>query len=67
VTENYSGMTVNERLFAAGLTEAFDAAVACQNRTRIVQILNGVGLDRDDVEKIVEVTMSVPLENDGQT
>jgi hypothetical protein len=67
VIENYSGMTVNERLFAAGLIEAFDAAIACQNRTKIVQILDGVGLTRDDVEKIVELTMSVPLENDGQT
>jgi hypothetical protein len=67
VTENYSGMTVNERLYAAGLIEAFDAATACQNRTKIVQILYGVGLTRDDVEKIADLTTSVPLENDGQT
>jgi hypothetical protein len=67
VIENYSVMTVNERLFVAGLTEAFDAAVACHNRTTIVQILDSVGLPRDDVEKIVELTMSAPLENNGQT
>jgi hypothetical protein len=36
---NYGGMTVNERLFAAGLLDEFDAAARARDRARMIEIL----------------------------
>jgi len=41
---DYSGMTVNERLFAAGLLDAWDAAVNARNRNRMIEVLLEVDL-----------------------
>lgn len=41
----YEAMTVNERLFEAGLVEAFDAAVAARNRSEMIRILTAVDVD----------------------
>jgi hypothetical protein len=41
----YAGMTVNERLFEAGLIEAFDAAVRQRNRADIIRILTDVEVE----------------------
>jgi len=38
----YSGMTVNERLFEAGLIEAFDAAAKARDRSEMIRILTEV-------------------------
>lgn len=43
----YGGMTVNERLSAAGLRKAYDAAVAKGDRDEIDQILARIGLRQD--------------------
>ena len=41
---DYSGMTVNERLYAAGLLDAWDAAAKSRDRNRMVELLNEVDL-----------------------
>lgn len=42
---NYSGMTLNERLCAAGILDEFDAAIDEQNRERVVELLDSVEVD----------------------
>ena len=41
----YSGMTLNERLFAAGILDQFDAAIDENNREMVVEILRAVEVD----------------------
>jgi len=41
----YAGMTVNERLFEAGLVEAFDAAARARDRSEMIRILSEVDVD----------------------
>ena len=41
---DYNAMTVNERLFTAGLLAAWDAAVRSRNRDRMIELLNEVEL-----------------------
>lgn len=43
--EELSGMTGNERLFAAGLTEAFASAVAGRDLARVRAILESLYFD----------------------
>lgn len=42
---NYSGMTLNERLFAAGVLDEFDAAIDEKNRERVVELLGTIEVD----------------------
>ena len=44
MSDKYSGMTVNERLFEAGLMSAFDQAARARNKTKMVEILKKVEL-----------------------
>ncbi len=46
--ELFDGMTVNERLFTAGLTDEYDAACAENDRNRINAILTKIGLWQDE-------------------
>jgi hypothetical protein len=55
----FSGMTVNERLFAAGLLEAWDSAVRAGDRRAAVGVLGRVGLE-DQAERIVDTTLADP-------
>ena len=41
---DYSGMTLNERLFSAGLLMDWDTAVQSRNRKRMVELLSKVDL-----------------------
>lgn len=41
----YAGMTLNERLFAAGLIEAFDAAKRTRDRAEMIRLLTDVDVD----------------------
>lgn len=41
----YAGMTVNERLFEAGLMQAFDAAARARDRAELIRILADVAVD----------------------
>ena len=47
MAEDFSGMTTNERLFAAGLMDAYDAAAARDDWSGVNEILGKVGLWRD--------------------
>ncbi|MBB3982408.1 hypothetical protein GGR44_002071 [Sphingobium fontiphilum] len=42
---NYLGMTLNERLFTAGILDEFDAAIDDNNRARVVELLGSVEVD----------------------
>lgn len=55
----YGGMTVNERLYAAGLTSAFDRAALARDRTQMVSILKSVEL-REDAEPIADAILVNP-------
>jgi hypothetical protein len=41
----YAGMTVNERLFEAGLVEAFKTAARARNRSEMIRILSDVDVE----------------------
>jgi hypothetical protein len=55
----YSGMTVNERLFAAGLLNEFDAAIRDGNRSEMIELLGRVELG-DEAADIVDKIMAHP-------
>ena len=52
-------MTANERLFAAGLLDAFDQAARRRNRPRMVEILGKVEL-ADQAEEIADAIVAEP-------
>jgi hypothetical protein len=52
---DYAGMTVNERLFAAGLLQLWDRAVADRNRETLGGLLSQVGLAHQATEIIDSV------------
>lgn len=55
VEENpYEAMTVNERLFNAGLLERFDAAFKESNEDTLREILALVNLKNEDAEAIIK-------------
>ena len=56
---DYSGMTVHERLFSAGILKAWDAAAESRNRKRMVELLSWVGL-ADQANQIVDAVLSIP-------
>jgi len=41
----YAGLTVNERLFEAGLMDAFDAAARARDRAEVIRLLIEVGVE----------------------
>ncbi|SER60573.1 hypothetical protein [Sphingobium sp. YR768] len=48
VRPDYSGMTVNERLFVAGLLHDFEDAIQRHDKVRAMEILASVNLDWPD-------------------
>jgi hypothetical protein len=48
MAEDYSAMTVNERLIVAGLLDAYDEAAASGDRHRINAVIAKVGLWQDE-------------------
>ena len=48
-----AAMTVNERLYIAGLTDESDAAVAARDRHRISVILKKFDLDQTNIDAII--------------
>ena len=48
MAEEYSGMTVNERLAAARLSDHYESAVANGDLAAINQVLAKIGLRQDD-------------------
>jgi hypothetical protein len=51
--EEAAGMTVNERLYAAGLLDAFDAATARRDEAELRRILAKAYLTESDIAGIV--------------
>jgi hypothetical protein len=49
-----AGMTVNERLYVAGLLNAFDDAIAQQDENELRRISEKVHLSRENIEILVE-------------
>lgn len=45
---DYSGMTVNERLYVAGLLDKFDAAARSRNRDEMLNILRKVDVENQE-------------------
>ena len=56
---DYCGMTVNERLVAAGLISDWDNAVQSRNRQRMVELLGKVDLSLQ-AEKISDAILAHP-------
>lgn len=59
-SKDYGGMTVNERLFAAGLVEQFDAAISSGDRQRAIEILVQVSLSDVSAGETVDAVLANP-------
>ena len=57
---NYGGMTVNERLYEAGLMKSFDKAVRRRNRAEIVEVLLQVELSPEQAAETTDAILSDP-------
>jgi hypothetical protein len=55
----FDGMTVNERLFEAGIISKWDDAVTKGDRSRMIELLNKVGL-KDQSAQIVDAVLTNP-------
>ena len=62
---DYSGMTVNERLYAAGLMDEFDAALRARDRARIIMVLERVALSRADAAFSADTILGNPKRYGG--
>ena len=58
--EQAAAMTVNERLFAAGLLDDFDAAAAARDKAGPRSLLAAVHVPDPDIEAIVRTVLSRP-------
>lgn len=56
---DYSGMTVNERLFSAGIMADWDLAAKSRDRKCMIELLSSVGL-ADQAEQIADTILSNP-------
>ncbi len=52
--KKYSGMTVNERLYASGLMDQFDQAVEERDIERVRSILSSLDLSEESIRPILE-------------
>ena len=51
------GMTVNERLYVAGLIDDFDEAVSQNNKLRLKFILEKIYLSPENIQVIIEQSL----------
>jgi hypothetical protein len=56
----YAGTTVNERLSAARLIEAWDAAATRRDRAKMLEILTATGLTAEQAASTVDTTLAGP-------
>ncbi len=56
----YSGMTVNERLYDAGLLEEFDDALRRGDRDQLIAILTRVELDAEQSAWTADTVLAHP-------
>jgi len=57
---NFGGMTVNERLFVAGLLGEWDAAMNVADRSRAIEILTRVDMSEDGAASTVAAVLADP-------
>ena len=60
ITESYSGMTVNERLFVSKLMDDFDAAARRRDRAQMISILVKVDLSENAAACTVDSLLATP-------
>jgi hypothetical protein len=53
-TQNFKGMTVNERLYLSGLMDAFDLARERRDKEQLIEILQRVEVDDPSIKQILE-------------
>jgi hypothetical protein len=58
----YKGMTVNERLWASGLSDEFDKAVKDMDVNKATRILEEVELTKPNIDPILEMHGLKPKE-----
>ncbi|MDO3624968.1 hypothetical protein [Mucilaginibacter sp. BT774] len=54
MNDQYKGMTVNERLYVAGLMNEFDKAVDEKDIEKVISILKQVDLDTPNTDVILK-------------
>ena len=57
---DFGGMTVNERLFTAGLLGQFDAAIDAGDRQRAIELLEQVAMSEDSAATTVDAVLADP-------
>jgi hypothetical protein len=57
---DYDGMTVNERLSAAGLLGQFDAAIDAGERQHAIELLEQVAMSEDSAASTVDAVLANP-------
>ncbi len=55
---DFSGMTVNERLFTSGLVEQFDAATDAGDRHRAIELLQQVAMSESSATTTVDAVLA---------
>ena len=56
----YHGMTVNERLFAAGLLDEFDTAVTERDRTKMIELLSRTAMTPVQCSETTDAILAKP-------
>jgi hypothetical protein len=55
----FAGMTANERLYSAGLSNSFDQAARRRDRARMIEILGKAGL-ANQADEIIDAILADP-------
>jgi hypothetical protein len=58
--DEFRGITVNERLFACGLLDAWDDAAMNRDRTQMIALLLQMAVDRDQAEQTTDAVLKNP-------
>ncbi|ODS77565.1 MAG: hypothetical protein ABS46_18045 [Cytophagaceae bacterium SCN 52-12] len=67
MSNQYAGMTVNERLYVSGLMDEFDKAVEGKDIDKILQILKAVGITDNSLVKPILDHFGLPFYSDEGT
>jgi hypothetical protein len=57
---SYDGMTINERLFVAGVLDQFDAAVRLGDRDKMIELLETVRIDSAGARRTADTILAHP-------
>ena len=59
-SERYAGMTLNERLYTAGLLERFNEAVQQSDLGAMAELLGQVGIDASGAQSTINTILANP-------